>query len=80
MKLKHLDFVRIGHALVFAAAILFSATVFEETVEHHMIIIYLILALWFISSLLIPGTGQKIKCEWACIRRFWGSNNSNTNR
>ena len=78
MNLKYLANVRIGHALLFAAAILFSAIVLADT-EHHQTISYLILVLWFVSSLLLPGTGRRIKCEWTCLRRFLSSNNSTTN-
>ena len=72
MKQKHLGIIRIGHALLFAAAILISAKLKAGT-EHPQTIPGLILALWFASSLMIPGTVRSIKGEWACIRRFFSS-------
>ena len=72
MNKNHLGTIRIVHALLFAAAILVSAIVFSDW-EHQQTTSILIIALWFASSLLIPGTRQSIKCEWACIRRFFGS-------
>ena len=82
MNPKRLAIVRIGHALLFAAAILFSSFVLAGT-EHNQtlsgyVIPSLILALWFISSLFIPGTTEKIKCEWSWIRRVFGFSGNST--
>ena len=72
MNKKHVGIIRIVHALIFAPAILISARLLSGT-GHQQTTSTLIIALWFASSLLIPGTCQSIKCEWACIRRFFGS-------
>ncbi len=71
MNSKRLAVVCIGHALIFAAAILISSLVLAGT-GHNQTISNLILALWFISSLFIPGTAERVKCEWSCIRRLFG--------
>lgn len=74
MKKIHRGIIRIGHAILFAAAILISAKVNAGT-EYPQILPGLILVLWFASSLMIPGTVRSIKGEWACIRRFFSSTN-----
>ncbi len=72
MKQKHRGIFRIGHAILFAAALLISAKLNAGT-EYSQILPGLIMALWFASSLMIPGTVRSIKGECACIRRFFSS-------
>ena len=72
MQQKHRGNFRIGHAILFAAALLISAKLSAGT-EYSQILSGLILWLWFASSLMIPGSVRSIKGEWACIRRFFRS-------
>ncbi len=72
MKQKHRGIFRIGHAILFAAALLITAKL-NAGAENTQILSGLILWLWFASSLMIPGTVRSIKGEWACIRRFFSS-------
>ena len=75
MMQKHLGMIQIGHALLFAAAILYSAKVLAGT-GYHQTLSVLIIVLWFASSMLIQGAHRSIKSEWACIRRFFSSTRS----
>ena len=75
MMQKHLGMIQIGHALLFAVAIMYSAKVLAGT-GHHQAISVLIIVLWFASSTLIQGIHRSSKAEWACIRRFFSSTRS----
>ena len=70
MQQKHRGILRIGHAVLFAAALLISAKLTAGT-EYSQLLSGLILWLWFASSLMIPGSVRSIKGEWECIRRFF---------
>ncbi len=72
MMQKHLGMIQIGHALLFAAALLYSAKVLSGT-GHHQTISGLIIVLWLASSTLIQGTHRSRKSERACIRRFFSA-------
>ena len=71
MDQKRLGIIQIVHALLFAAAILFSARVLADT-GHQQTISALLIALWLASSVLLTAALQSRQCEWACIWRFFG--------
>ena len=75
MKQKYSGIILIGHALLFAAAMLISAKVLAGT-GHAQTISGLILVLWFATSPLLHGTYSSSKCEWAYIRRLFSSTGS----
>ncbi|MEM7130536.1 MAG: hypothetical protein AAF702_29705 [Chloroflexota bacterium] len=62
----------IAHALLHAGAILLASYLLRETGQHQAVT-YLILALWFASSLLLFEAKKSLQCEVAYIRRLFST-------
>ena len=64
-------FTMIAHALLFAAAILVSSFILKDT-DHGQTILWVMLSLWFSTSLLFESVREQLRCEWRFIKRVFG--------
>lgn len=70
--------IQLGHALLFAAAMIIAAIMLAGT-EYQQTASGVIFFLWFTSFTLLQENRRSIKDEWACIRRFFRSTPSAKN-
>ena len=60
------------NAVLWSAALMGSAIVLSGTVYYEKVS-YILIALWFGSSLVLQPSRESIQSEWSCIRRLFSS-------
>jgi hypothetical protein len=63
----------IGHSLLFATAMILFAWLMRDSDTSSTVTFAILMPLWFVTFMFLPGINHSMRCEWQAIKQIFGT-------